>query len=389
MRRPRRLAAALAALVLVLGGTAGCRRRPPAPGGGATASQPGSLEEQAARRFAHIPKIDYHAHITRPDALKRALELGRPWGIVHYVNLSVPPKAVAIEAYVVAGRLAGDRKTAVVNLPWVETQNGPGYGARMAAALVRANALGVKGVKISKGLGLGYVGPDRRLLAVDDPELDVVFEKAGELGLPVSIHVGDPKAFWQPTTPANERYAELKAHPDWSNFGEPVPAWEELVAAFERRVARHPRTRIVGVHFGNAPEEPARVAAMLDKYPNYSIDLAARIPEIGRRDPADMRRFFIKYQDRILFGTDLGVGVEEDALMFGSTGADPPTKEEGRRFFEATWRYLETDDHDFDHPTPIQGDWKISGIKLPREVLEKIYHRNAEKLLGIPEVRWP
>jgi predicted TIM-barrel fold metal-dependent hydrolase len=385
MRPPRRVTLALAGAALALAlGAAACRGKPH-PAAPATPQTP---EEQAAARFARIPKIDYHAHVVRPDALGRALALGRPWGIVHYVNLSPSTRPSAVEAFVVSSRLAGGRMSVFVNPPWQETQRGPGYGARMAEALVRAKGQGAVGLKISKGLGLGYVGARRELLPVDDPELDALFEKAGELGMPVSIHTGDPKAFWLPPTPANERFAELKVHPDWSNYGEPIPSWDALLAQLERRVARHPRTRFVGVHFGNAPEEPARVAAMLDKYPNYSIDLAARIPEIGRHDPAAMRRFFVKYQDRILFGTDLGIGLEEEALMLGSTGEKPPTKAEALRFYESTWRYLETDDRDFDHPTPIQGAWKISGIKLPREVLEKIYHRNAERLLGLPEVRW-
>jgi predicted TIM-barrel fold metal-dependent hydrolase len=372
------LAAALAAA------STGCRSRPPP----APPSAPATPEEVAARRFARIPKIDYHAHIIRPDALERALALGRPWGIVHYVNLSPSARPGVIEAYVVSARLAGGRMSVFTNPPWKEPQDGPGYGARMAAALVRAKTEGAVGLKISKGLGLGYVGARRELLAVDDPELDVLFEKAGELGLPVSIHTGDPKAFWLPVTPENERFDELRVHPGWSNHGEPVPSWEALLAQLERRVARHPRTRFVSVHFGNAPEEPARVAAMLDKYPNYFIDTAARIPAIGRHDSTEMRRFFVTYQDRILFGTDLGIGVDEDDLMLGSTGAEPPTKDERQRFYEATWRYFETDDREFEHPTPIQGRWRISGLKLPPEVLHKLYHRNAERLLGIPEVKW-
>jgi len=375
-------AALLAAGFLLALGACRSRPRPSPPGA------PPSPEEVAARRFAHIPKIDYHAHIIRPDALDRALALGRPWGIVHYVNLSPSTRPGVVEAYVVAARLAGGRMSVFVNPPWKETQNGPGYGTRMAAALAAAQAEGARGLKISKGLGLGFVGARRELLPVDAPELDALFEKAGELGLPVSIHTGDPKAFWQPITPANERFDELRVHPDWSNHGEPVPSWETLLAQLERRVARHPRTRFVGVHFGNAPEEPARVAAMLDQHPNYFIDTAARIPEIGRHDPAEMRRFFVKYQDRVLFGTDLGIGVDEEDLMLGSTGAEPPTKEERRRFYEATWRYFETDDRDFEHPTPIQGRWRINGINLPPGVLEKIYHRNAERLLRIPEVKW-
>ena len=369
---------AAAALLLLLPLLA-CRAKSPSPPGSAA---------PAATRFARIPKIDAHAHVVAPEALRRALEMTQPWGVVHYVNLSAGPSTESLEAFVTAARLSRGRMTVCTNLRWKEPHRGPGYGARMAAALQHARQLGATGVKVSKGLGLAYVDQDRRLVPVDDPELDQVFERAGALGMPVSIHTGDPKAFWLPVGPANQRWDELRVHPDWSNYGEPVPSWETLLAQLERRVARHPRTRFIGVHFGNAPEEPARVAAMLDKYPNYFIDTAARIPEIGRRDPAEMRRFFIKYQDRILFGTDLGVGLEPEALMLGSTGETPPGAADVKRFYDATFRYFETDDRNFDHPTPIQGNWKISGIKLPREVLQKVYHRNAEKLLGIKEVTW-
>jgi predicted TIM-barrel fold metal-dependent hydrolase len=376
-RHPHRFAAAALLLLLPL---VACRPRDPAPPTG-----PGT---PGASRFARIPKIDAHAHVVQPDALQRALELTRPWGVVHYVNLSPGPEPENLAAFVTAARLSSGRMSVFTNLRWKEPHRGPGYGARMVGALEQARQLGAAGVKVSKGLGLAYVDHNRKLVPVDDPELDQVFEKAGSLGMPVSIHTGDPKAFWLPVGPDNERFDELRVHPDWSNHGEPVPSWEELLGQLERRVARHPRTRIIGVHFGNSPEEPARVAAMLDKYPNYFIDTAARIPEIGRRSPAEMRPFFIKYQDRILFGTDLGIGLEPRALMLGSTGEEPPRPEDVRRFYDATFRYFETDDRDFDHPTPIQGNWKISGIKLPREVLEKLYHRNAEKLLGIKEVTW-
>jgi predicted TIM-barrel fold metal-dependent hydrolase len=378
---PRRslhpLAAAALLFLLPFAGCRSCERSPSTPPGA-----PG------AERFARIPKIDFHAHVVHPIALRRAMEMTRPWGVVHYVNLSPGPDAHNLEQNAIEARLSGGRMTVFTNLRWKEPHLGPGYGMRMAGVLDEARKLGVTGVKISKGLGLAYVDSNRKLVPVDDPELDQVFEKIGELGLPVSIHTGDPKAFWLPVGPGNERLDELRVHPDWSNWGEPVPTWEELFAQFERRVARHPRVKFVGVHFGNAPEEPARVAAMLDKYPNYYIDTAARIPEIGRRNPEEMRQFFVKYQDRILFGTDLGIGLEPEALMLGSTGENPPGPADVKRFYDATFRYFETDDRNFDHPTPIQGNWKISGIKLPREVLEKLYHRNAEKLLGIPEVKW-
>jgi predicted TIM-barrel fold metal-dependent hydrolase len=199
--------------------------------------------------------------------------------------------------------------------------------------------------------------------------------------MPVAIHIGDPKAFWLPPTPENERWDELGAHPEWSFYGQPVPSWEELYAAFERRVARHPKTMFIAVHFGNDPEDPARVGQMLDKYSNFFIDTAARIPEIGRHDAGKMRRFFEKYQDRILFGTDTGVGPSQDDMMYGSNGPLPPTLADEDRFFRSTWRYFETADKQFESPTPIQGRWKIDGLGLPEGILRKVYYENAAKLL--------
>ena len=156
-------------------------------------------------------------------------------------------------------------------------------------------------MKISKGLGLGYIDGARQLVAVDDTGLDPVFEMAGKLGMPIAIHTGDPKAFWKPPTPDNERFDELRVHPGWSFFGAPV-TWEELYAQFERRVARHPKTTFIGVHFGNDPEDPAHVAHDARRgTATWYIDTAARVPEIGRvdanHDAARMRAFFEKWQD--------------------------------------------------------------------------------------------
>jgi predicted TIM-barrel fold metal-dependent hydrolase len=120
---------------------------------------------------------------------------------------------------------------------------------------------------------------------------------------------------------------------------------------------------------------------MLRQYPNMYIDTAARIPEMGRHPPERMHAFFVEFQDRILYGSDLGIGAD-GPLILGSDGSTPAGEAEERRFFEATHRYFETPDRDFDHPTPIQGNWKISGIHLPREILLKVYADNARRLIG-------
>jgi len=340
-----------------------------------------------APRFA---RIDSHSHIS-PDAVERALQIMETWGIEGMVNLSgmTPgPPHHTLETQLAAARASGGRIAVFANAGFMRALRMANqgirsdYGSAMAEELALSKQLGAIGLKIPKGLGLGYPAPDgKRVLPVDDPGLDPLFEKAGELGMPVAIHTGDPKAFWQPADPSNERWEELQAHPDWSFRDQPVPSWEELYAAFERRVARHPKTTFIGVHFGNDPEDPDHVAQMLDKYPNLYIDTAARVPEIGRQDPVKMRRFYEKYQDRILFGTDLGVAATQDDMMYGSNGAEPPTLQDEARYFTSTWRYFETHDRQFESPTPIQGHWKIDGVGLPDSILRKIYYENAARVL--------
>jgi predicted TIM-barrel fold metal-dependent hydrolase len=332
-----------------------------------------------------IPRIDVHTHI-EVGALQKAVALLGAHHIVHLVNLSGgSPGGDGLEETLAEARQVG-HTTVFVNPDFREAKKGPGYGARMAAKIKQGHALGARGVKIAKGLGLGHVDARRQLLAVDDPGLDPVFEMAGKLGMPIAIHTGDPKAFWKPPTPDNERFDELRVHPGWSFFGAPV-TWEALYAQFERRVARHPKTTFIGVHFGNDPEDPAHVAMMLERHKNLMIDTAARLPEIGRvdanHDAVRMRAFFEKYRTRILFGTDVGVGNADEDLMLGSTGATPPGPAEVERFFTSTWRWFETNDKQIPSPTPIQGRWNIDGVGLEREVLEAVYHGNAEKLLGV------
>ena len=331
-----------------------------------------------------IPRLDVHTHI-EPGALERALALFAAHGITDIVNLSGGAPGDGLEETLAEAQRVG-HTTVFVNPDFREILRGPGYGTRLAAQLKSAKQMGARGVKIFKGLGLGISDASRRLIPVDDKGLDPMFEQAGKLHLPIAIHTGDPKAFWQPPTPANERFDELRVHPRWSFFRFPL-SWEQLYAQFERRVARHPKTIFIGVHFGNDPEDPENVGRMLDRYKNLYVDTAARVPEIGRvdarHDAVRMRAFFERYQDRILFGTDVGVGPQADELMLGSTGERPPGPEDIERYFTSTWRWFESSDREIPSPTPIQGRWTIDGIALPRAILEKVYRRNAERLLGL------
>lgn len=257
----------------------------------------------------------------------------------------------------------------------------PGWSDRAVAQIEEGRRLGASGLKEFKRLGLFLKDRSGQLIKIDDPKLDPVWKKCGELGMPVSIHVGDPKAFWLPYDPSNERWTELKDHRSWW-FGDPAvhPPRMELLDALNRVIERHPGTTFVCVHFANNPEELDWVDASLDKYPNMYADLAARIPELGRHDPTRVRQLFEKHQDRILFATDFMV---YGKLILGSGGdAENPTDDDAVEFFNKCWRWIETDDRDWAHMTPIQGDWLISSIKLPPEVARKIYFDNARRLFA-------
>jgi predicted TIM-barrel fold metal-dependent hydrolase len=325
--------------------------------------------------------IDVHVHLSH-RAVPRLLELMRQHGMSRVVNLSGGDPTTGLDAQLAAAATAPGKIIVFTTLAYAESRHDD-YGKRMAELVRVAHARGARGLKIAKVLGLALATRDGKRIPVDDPQLDPVFEAAGELGMPVAIHTGDPEAFWRPVDERNPRRKELEAHPGWALYGKAVPSFDALLGELEARIARHPATTFISVHFGNAAERPDYVARMLRKYPNLYIDTAARIPEMGRHPAAAMRAFFLEFQDRILYGSDLGVGPEPAPLFLGSQGRETPTARDVAHFFEASRRYFESSDTAFEHPTPIQGDWKIDGIALPREVLAKVYHQNAARLFGL------
>ena len=252
----------------------------------------------------------------------------------------------------------------------------PGYPKWQADELSRARDAGAKGVKVLKTLGL-YLreqvtsGP---LVKIDDPRFDPMWEACGVLKLPVAIHVSDPEAFFLPIDRYNERYEELHAHPDWSFHGKDFPTNAELMAARDRVLARHPKTTFIGLHVGHGAENLTAVGAALDRFPNFNVEIGARIGELGRQ-PRTSRKFFDKYQDRILFGTDaVPRGTQTPQQIFGDD------------LYTIYFRFLETEDEYFDYapaPVPPQGRWRIYGLGLPEDILRKVYNGNATRLLGM------
>jgi predicted TIM-barrel fold metal-dependent hydrolase len=388
----RALGATLAALCAL---TAACRAptAPPAAASerdaAATATAPVGGDNAALPALWHRPGyvrpalVDVHGHLSiyGVDRIETILEQAN---IAAIVNLSGGSGRGDGKQWLLSRVLSERLGGRIINFANIEWQGccGEAWRAREVARMRdAAQRYGFAGLKISKALGLGVRDERGELVAVDDPRLDAVFATAGALGWPVAIHIADPKAFWQPPTPDNERYAELSVHPSWSWHDRGVPAWSALLDAGERRFARHPETTFIAVHFGNAAEEPDRVAAMLGRLPNVHIDISARIGEIGRHDPEKVRALITRFADRVLFGTD--IGVSDDYLMLGSNGAVEPTMADVLPFYEAHFRYLEGDGRQIAHPSPIQGAWKVDAIALPDEVLDKVYAGNARRLFGL------
>jgi predicted TIM-barrel fold metal-dependent hydrolase len=333
--------------------------------------------------------IDLHQHIDcTTQRLARAVKIMDAAGVGHGVNLTagtVTPGPNGAPSEFEQNKKLADalfpaRFLHYVNLDYADWDK-PDFSAGAVKQIDEGYRLGAAGFKEWKRLGLYLKDGKGHLLKIDDPKLDPVWERCGELGLPISIHVADPKAFWLPYDEHNERWKELKDHRSWW-FGDTnqFPAWKDLLEALNRVIARHPKTTFVCVHFANNAEELEWVDQSLSRYPNMMVDLAARIPEIGRHDPDQVKRLFIKYQDRILFATDFQ---SLDRLILGSSGNEPPpTDADAEVFFAKEWRWLETRDKNWPHMTPIQGDWTISSIGLPDSVLRKVYFDNARKLLA-------
>jgi len=332
--------------------------------------------------------IDLHQHIDYTEVhLARDIRIMDAAGLGIGVNLSggvVTHKGDALSEFernkALADRLFPGRFVHYMNLDYTAWDE-PDFSERAAKQIEEGHRLGAAGFKEYKRLGLYLKDKAGKLLKIDDPKLDPVWKRCGELNMPVSIHVADPRAFWLPYNETNERWKELKDHKSWW-FGDPAvyPPREELLAALNRVIERHPKTTFVCVHFANNAEDIDWVDQMLDRHPNMNADLAARIPEIGRHDPDKVHRLFVKQQDRIFFATDFQV---YHRLTLGSGGSGPPpTDADAEMFYAKEWRWLETRDRHFEHMTPIQGDWTIDAIGLPTLVLRKIYFDNARRLLA-------
>ena len=361
------------------------------------------LKDFRPRSMLHVPQtrierprfpvIDVHAHLTWSSHVRNGISVGEEVtlfaqpedllpvmdrkGVRTLVNLTGGVGA-GLEQSIRSFDQAAPGRFLTLTEPSYEHFPEPSYAQLQGDAIEHAKRVGARGLKLLKTLGL-YLreqideGP---LVAVDDRRFDPMWEACAANNMPVFLHVSDPEAFFLPTDETNERYEELANHPDWSFYGPEFPSNAELLAARDRLIARHPKTTFALLHVGNNAENLAAVAASLDRYPNTVIDISARIGELGRQ-PRIAQRFFDRYQDRILFGTD---------AVPSPYGDDVPQQLFGDELYEIYYRFLETEDEYFDYapsPTPPQGRWSIYGLGLSDEVLRKVYHDNAARLLNI------
>ena len=340
---------------------------------------------------SRFPVIDFHTHISGSTQSERGVELspdreylGTPQELLAVmerkniramVNLTGGYDNGLTEAVAKYDRAYPGRFYTFTEPSYSRFQE-PNYPKMQARAIEQAHRDGARGLKILKTLGL-YLRENitsGTLVRVDDARFDPMWDACGQLNMPVAIHISDPIAFFTPTDRFNERYEELNNHPDWSFYGGDFPSNADLIAARNRMIARHPTTQFVTVHVGNFSEDLKNVGENLDRFPNMSVDIAARIGELGRQ-PMTARKFFDKFQDRVLFGTDAT-----------PHGDEFPQQVFNDQLYEIYYRFLETNDEYFDYAPakiPPQGRWRIYGIDLPDSILRKVYSENAARLLRI------
>lgn len=379
-----------ALLAAALPAAAAAQRRGPAP-----KPQPLDLSQFEPKSALHVaetriakarfPVIDFHTHLSwgsdpkgeQSDLIMPAAGLLK---VMDAKNIRVMVNLTggvgrAVEQTVNALVKPHPSRFVVFTQPWFSRVAEPGYAKMQSDEIGKAHKAGARGLKVLKSLGLVVreqytTGP---LIRVDDRRFDPMWEAAGALKMPVAIHTSDPEAFFTPIDRFNERFEELNAHPDWSFHGKDYPPDRELQEARFRVLARHPKTNFVVLHVGNS-ENLAYISEAMRRYPNMYVEFGARIGELGRQ-PRTSRKFFDRFQDRILFGTDAV-----------PNGHEYPQQVFGEKLYEIYFRFLETEDEYFDYAparVPPQGRWRIYGIGLPEAVLKKVYWSNAARLLGV------
>ena len=376
----RRLGVIVATLALVAGLVAILTPIPQAQRGQRRADEPPlTVEEYSPRSTlvvdehpvprAKYPVIDVHSHHRSPSQ-RRWAEIVPEMDALNLqvlVNLSGGSGA-GLRRGVTTIRESPepDRMVFFANLDFGRGVY-PGFGEDAATQLEQDIAAGAVGLKFFKNFGIDVRDQDGQRVPVDHPELDPVFEMCARLDIPVLIHVGEPSEFYQPVDQFNERWLELTLLPNRRMPASQYPSFDEMMAERDRLFAKHPNTRFIAAHLGWHANDLGRLGKLFDRLPNVYAETAAILYELGRQ-PRTARQFFIDYQDRVLFGKDTYRAEE----------------------FPYYWRTFETADEYFNYYRHYHAFWKLYGMKLPDEVLRKVYYANALKVVpGIPRDQFP
>jgi predicted TIM-barrel fold metal-dependent hydrolase len=319
---------------------------------------------------AKFPAIDIHGHpqgLGSPDAIDRVVAALD--GLNVRVMVSADNSSGERLQRTLSAINASPHKDRFRVFTGIDFRNvGPGWGAKAVQQLeadLKAGAVGVG--EIAKSFGLTIRKPDGSRLKVDDPELDPIWEALARLNLPAFIHTAEPQEFFQPLDMKNERWLELALFRDRRNYEPGNVMFEELAIERDNLFKRHPKTRFIAAHFGWHANDLKRAAAMLDAHPNVVTEVGAILYDLGRQ-PRAAHDFFVKYQDRILFGKD----------------AFQPEE------YPFYWRVFETRDEYFDYYRDYHAFWKLYGLDLPDVVLKKVYYQNALRVVpGLPQTGWP
>lgn len=320
---------------------------------------------------AKFPAIDFHGH---PPGISNAEGLAALGEAMDGLNIRLMIAANSLSGEALTSTLAAIRASAKMRdrvrvLTGIDFRDvGPGWAARAVAQLEADAAAGAVGVgEVGKGLGLSTRKADGTRLRIDDPDLDPIWEACARLGLPVFIHTADPQEFFQPIDYRNERWLELSLFPNRRFPPEEYPSFEQLMTERDNLFRRHPNTTFVAAHMGWHANDLGRLGRMLTQMPNVYTEVGAVLYDIGRQ-PRAARDFFVRFQDRILFGKD---SFQPDEYPY-------------------FWRVFETSDEYFDYYRGYHAFWKLYGIDLPDVVLKKLYYGNALRILkGLPTDGWP
>jgi len=329
----------------------------------------------AAADFSRVDKVDSHVHLygELPVFLARAQADGFRLLTINVNYRDFPPPDVQLRD-AIALRRAWPTRVAFAATFDAAGSESPGWLARTQQRLDAALAAGAVAVKVWKDIGMQQRDADGHVVMIDDPRFAPIFAALAKRGVVVLGHQGEPRNAWlaldaMTINGDREYFSEhpqyhMAKHPEW-------PSYEQQLAARDHMLDANPRLRFVGVHLASLEWDVDRVAAFLDHYPNASVDLAARVPHLqlqAVKAREKVRAFFIKYQDRILYGTDISRGREQ---------SDAQLADEAHAAWLVDWDFLAGDS--LMHSTEFAGGFR--GLALPRTVIDKIYGANARRLL--------